>query len=613
MLPQTSELEGALRSVLVFLFLCSGAVVASGFFFPTVVGAVVSGQIWLVVALVFFGTGLIYLSVLPLTIDSSRTNEHEASETQFTTRRFSGLAIVREFGRRQDPVVFGVAVGGLLLFFFGVSLVPSQTETAVETVQALIMRDGGWLFTGPILLSVVCCLVMLVSSWGSIRLGGPDAEPTYTYPVYFTMFFTAGIAAGIVFWGPAEALFHYQEPPPSLAVQPESEGAIVGALTYTLFHWGLSAWSAYVVIGLPIAYFVYQHGAPLRVSAILTPFLGVDGLDSGWGRLVDLLAVFATIGGIATSVALVSQQFLAGIDHQWGVTYGATGSVLFVAGLTAIFVISAQSGVHRGIRRLSVVTILLFGLVSVLLVIVGPRLFLLDRGSAALGSYGRTFVPMSLTLGTDWAGSWTVWNWSWWFSWAPFAGLFLAALSKGRQLRTVVFTGFVATAAATMSWFLLVGGTALYTQHTGRADILGPISAYGGSEAVAGFRLFDTLALSQLLMFLFLALIICFIATSADTSTLAVSILAARHGTTPTTATIVFWGVFQGSVAIAVLLTGSAETLQTAAVLTGAPFAVISVLALFGLGRTFLRHERGHPSLIARIRELRRRLRSAEE
>jgi choline-glycine betaine transporter len=473
----------------------------------------------------------------------------------------------------------------------------------VEAVTGTILRDGGPVFLGAVLLAVGYCLALLVGPWGEIKLGGPDVEPTYTYPTYFTLVFTAGIAAGIVFWGPTEALFHYRDPPPYFGVEPRSEAAVGGALVYALFHWGLSAWSTYAVIGVPVAYFVFNRGAPLRVSTILAPILGVSGLSSPWSRLVDTLAVFATIGGIATSVALVSQQFLAGISFQWGVTSGVAGPVLFVGGLTLIYVLSSVTGIHRGIRRIAGVNVVLFGLFALVVAAVGPRSFVVDRGMAALGGYAVNFLSLSVFLGGSWVAEWTIWNWSWWFSWAPFAGLFIAALSRGRRIRTVVFTSVVATASATAVWFLLLGGTSLYVQHTGRADILAAIAERGGAEAVAGFPLFAALPLSQLLMFLFLALIVVFIVTSADTSTLVVAILASRRGIAPSTGSIVFWGVFQGAVAVAVLLGGGAETLQALAVLTGGPFAVLSVVALCGLTLTFLREERGHTSPVGRLRE----------
>lgn len=609
----SSVVEAYIRKALVPVCVLSGILVASGFFFPTIVGSAVTGQVWLVAALLFFGSVLVYLALLPIQDNVNGTDARSTAPYLFRVRHLawddtvSGLiGRVKGFVARQDPVTFGIPVAAFALFFAARLVVPVRTRGAVSTVEGVLLYDFGGLFLGAMFLSVLYCLFLLVGPWGEVKLGGPEAEPTYTYPTYFAMFFTAGIAAGIVFWGPAEALLHYQTPPPYLNAEPRSGGVIVGALTYALFHYGFSAWSAYLVIGVPIAYFTYQQGAPLRVSTILTPFLGSDNLDGYWAKLVDVLAIFATIGGVATSVAFVSQQFLAGIRYQWGVTYGDVGSILFVTGLILIFVISAQSGVQRGIRRIAGINVVLFGLFALLIFGVGPRLFIVETGTAVIGNYVIDFVPMSLYLGgwvaVDWVANWTVWNWSWWFSWAPFAGLFLAALSKGRRVRTVVLTGGVATSAATIVWFLLLGGTSLFLQHSGTADILNAMEEYSSPEAVAGFPMFAALPLSQLLMFLFLALIIVFIVTSADTSTLVVSILATKRGFAPTTGSIVFWGILQGVVALSVLLIGGGKALQSVAVLTGGPFAVISLVALAGLTVAFRQHERGHPTLFDKVR-----------
>jgi choline-glycine betaine transporter len=606
--------ETILRTVLIPLCVVAGAVVVSVFFFTGIVGSLMGGRGILVVSLLFFGSVLAYVALLPITIDTDAEEARRDASYLLRIRRLGwigtikgGVARLRGFLARQDPLTFGVPVAAFVLFFAAYSLAPSGTQSVVGTVKSVLLHEFGWLFLSAMFLAVLYCLFLLVGPWGDIKLGGPDAEPSYTYPTYFAMFFTAGIAAGIVFWGPAEALLHYDTPPPFLDAQPRSGGGAAGALTYAIFHYGVSAWSAYVVLGVPIAYFTYQRGAPLRVSSILTPFLGVDGLDSRWATLVDVLAVFATIGGIATSVALVGQQFLAGVSYQWGVTYGGVAPILVVAGLTLIYVVSAESGVHRGIRRIAGIALVLFILFAALLIGVGPRSAVLDIGAAAVGGYVMDFVPMSLYLGGglvagEWVANWTVWNWSWWFSWAPFAGLFLAALSKGRRVRTVVFTGAIATSAATTVWFVLLGGTSLSLQRSGTADILAAIEPYATPEAVAGFPIFAALPLGQLLMFLFLALIIVFIVTSADTSTLVVSILATKRGRAPTTGSIVFWGLFQGGVAVAVLLVGGEGTLQALAVLTGGPFAVLVVVALVGLTLTFRRHERGHRSPLGRLR-----------
>ncbi len=586
-----TDVPGALLTLCVV----SGAVVCAGFFFPDFVGDAVSGVTWLAVALVFFTSGLGYLAVLP--------GETESGGSLLLRARRTGLVrTLRAFVGIHDPVVFAPPLVVFAGFVAAQVALPTATATAIDAASGAVLRGFGPFFLGSVLVAVGYCVFLLLGPWGDIRLGGPDAEPSYTYPTYVTLVFTAGIAAGIVFWGPAESLVHYRTPPPYFGAAPESAAAVNGALTYALFHWGLSAWSAYAVIGIPIAYYVFERGAPLQVSAILTPLFGPDGLDALPARLVDTLAVFATVGGIATSVALVSQQFLAGIGFQWGVTTGDLGPVLFVGGLTFVFVLSAITGVHRGIRRLAGFNVALFGLFALLLVAVAPRAFVLDRGAAALGSYVVEFLPLSVYVGGEWVVGWTVWNWSWWFSWAPFAGLFVAALSRGRRIRTVVFTAVVATSAATMAWFLLLGGTALSIQRSGVADIL---AAAGGSgvETVAGFRLFAALPLGQLLTFLFLALIVVFIATSADTSTLVTSVLATKQGVAPSTGSVVFWGVFQGVVAVSLLLVGGGESLQALAVLTGGPFAVLSLVALVGLTLSLYRRERGegHRSIIRRV------------
>lgn len=593
-----SAVERFLQRALAPICAISGAIVLSGFFFPAFVGSVISGQVWLVLALLFFGSGMGYLAVLP--VEDDEVDTESGANYLLKIRQLSLTDTVSQFLGRQDPIVFGVPVVVFALFFGIQLLAPTATVTVVNVIRDFLLQDVGWVFLIVMLLAVIYCLFLLLGPWGEIKLGGPEAEPAYTYPTYFSLVFTAGIAAGIVFWGPAEALFHYQSPPPYFGTAPESGAAILSALTYALFHWGISAWSAYTIIGLPIAYFVYQRGAPLRVSTILVPLLGVDGLDSIWGKLVDMLAIFATIGGLATSIALVSQQFLTGINFQWGVTTGTLGPILFVGGLTLIFVLSATTGVHRGIRRIASLNVVFFGLFILLVVAIGPRSAIADWGASAIGSYLIHFIPMSLFVGGDWVANWTVWNWSWWFSWAPFAGLFLAALSRGRRVRTVVFTGVVATSAATMVWFILMGATSLRIQHSGQADILGAIANRGGTEAVAGFPLFAALPLSQLLIFLFLALIVVFITTSADTSTLVVSILGTKRDRAPTAWSIIFWGVFQGIVAVSVLLLGGGSTLQALAVLTGGPFAILSLVALGGLTITFRREEGGHTSIVRR-------------
>ena len=591
------SLSARARGLLAPVWALSGAAVLAGFFFPALVGGVSGGEGWLVLALVFFSSTLTYLVLMPYTSEPAgevaRSQVFRLGRTELRGRLAASLSGVDWPTTLVPVLVFG-------LYFLLRLLAPATVSRSVGALTAGILQVGGPLFLAITLLAVGYCLFLLLGPWGDIRLGGDDAEPHYTYSTYFALIFTAGIAAGIVFWGPAEALYHYSEQVPYFAGTPRTESAIAPALTYSLFHWGISAWSAYTVLGVPIAYYVFQRGAPLRVSSILLPVIGAERLEAGWSRPVDSLAVFATIGGISTSVALVSEQFLTGIAYQYGVTTGPLAPALFVAGLTVVFTLSAITGVHRGIRRLAGLNVVLFAIFIGLLIGLGPRQALLSDGLQAVGSLAVNFLPLSLLTGDQWITDWTVWNWAWWFSWAPFAGLFLAALSKGRRIRTVVFTSVIATAAASLVWFVLLGGTALRLQHGGQTDILGLMAANGG-EAIAGFPVFAALPLGQLLVFLFLGLIVVFMVTSADTSTLVTAILATPRGAAPSSGTILFWGLFQGAVATAVVLAGGAETLQALAVLCGGPFALLSVVALAGLTLTCIRHEEGNRSAVRRV------------
>lgn len=606
----TPDIEAMLLRGLVLLSLLSGGIVAVGFFFPQQVGDTIDGVTWLTLSLLFFGSLLGAISLLPFRSNEDKLPAAALRADQILPVRQGRVASnLQEFLQRQDSLVFWIPIGGIALFLGLERIVPTTLTHGIERVERLFLVELGWLFAGIILVTLLVSLALLIGPWGDRKLGGEDAEPTYSIPVYFTMFFTAGIAAGIVFWGPAESLFHYESPAPFFAVESGTDEAATAALATTLFHWGISAWSAYIVLGLPIAYFVHQHGAPLRVSALITPIVGIEGTQSIPGKLVDILAIFATIGGIATSIALLSEQFLTGITFQWGVEVGWLGPLVFVTGLGAIAVISAQSGVHRGIRRIAAINIGLFFIMVLVFAVLGPRGEIGSSATAGLTTYASSFVPMSLSVGEGWIAEWTMWNWAWWFSWAPFAGLFLAALSRGRRIRTVIITGLLGTAVASIVWFLLVGGTALHLQSTSEVDLLRAMANNQHGEAIAGFPIFEWMPLSRLLTFLFLGSIIVFMASSADTSTLIVSILASRERVAPTTGTIILWGGVQVIVAIAVILTASAQELQTAAVLTGGPFAALSIVAIAGLLIALSRDQTSgewlHRRILERIRHFR--------
>jgi len=507
---------------------------------------------------------------------------------------------VDNFVTEMDRAVTGATLGTLALFV-ALWLVMTETmrEGVIPGVRTTMLDILGPVFLTLMVGFVLFAAVIIIGPWGGIRLGGPEASPTYSYPAYFAMFFSAGIAAGIVFWAPSEVLFHLTSPPPFVAAEAGTAAVADGALRAVFFHWGVSAWAAYVAIGIPIGYYAYNRGAPLRVSTLLLPFVGKENLSHPLAKIVDVLAVFATIGGLSTSVGFVSNQFLSGVQYQWGAQTTGLDTFLLVAGLTVIFTVSAVTGVKRGIRRIAGVNAALFLAMALLTLLLGPTAYILTNGSAALVGYLVSFVQLSFAGlgGGSWFDSWTLFYWVWWFSWAPFAGLFLAAISRGRTLRTVAATGVFATAGATLAWFGIVSSTALQLQTSGTADILAVVN--DGGYAVAGFPLFGSLPLGELLLFLFMALIITWIITSADTSTLTVAILTTEPSTAPGTGSRLFWGLLQGGVGFGIVILGAGQGLQSAAVITGGPFGLIGLVGIVGLAVELYRTDTDGQSIAA--------------
>jgi choline/carnitine/betaine transport len=489
-----------------------------------------------------------------------------------------------------EPTIFAAGAGITLLFVAAFALSPDAAYSIVDGIRVWILAQFNWFFLVVMLLFVLFLGFVIFGPWGRLRLG--DDDPEYSYFSYFTMMYSAGLAAGIVFWGPAEALFHYSTIPPLYDVPAQSAAAMPVAVQYSIFHWSLTQWSCFTVMGLAIGYFVYNYDAPLRVSAVLTPVLGADNVDGPIGKAVDILAVFATLGGVATSLGFIGSQFITGLDFQWGIQLGDIGTIVVITGMTVIFTVSLVLGVDRGIRRLSNFNMVLFFLLMISTLVFGPTIRILELGVQATGGFVGEFFQMSLyTQATQgaadkWVNAWTVFYWLWPLAWSPFAGLFIARVSRGRTVREVAFAGIGATSMATLPWFAIVGGSAVIMQNTGAANILGPVTQYG--ESVSGYVLFGQLPMvGGILLFAFIVLVTTFFVTSADSSTLAVSMMTTGGKEHPSSINRVFWATLQGAVASILMVVGGVNALQSAAIITGAPFAVVCLIAMLGLVRTF--------------------------
>jgi glycine betaine transporter len=502
----------------------------------------------------------------------------------------SGGAFDR-FRSEIDPIVFlfgaGITVGVIAMFFIS----PTTVEGTITALNESMEEYLNWALLIIVFLIVLFLLFLILGPWGKLRFG--DDPPEYSFLSFFAMLYSAGFAAGVVFWGPTEALFYYDNPSPLFDVGSQSGAAMSIAIQQTLFHWALPQLAVFTIMGIAIGYFAYNYeGVPLRVSSALTPILGKDNLDGPAAKVIDTLAVFATIGGVATSLGFIGSQFISGLNFQWGIDLGTTGIILVVTTMTLLFTISMVLGVDKGIRRLSNFNMVLFFALLLVTFIVGPTLFLVLLGTQAIGGMVTDFVSMSLFTGagtdggTEWVNDWTVFYWAWALSWSPFAGLFIARISRGRSVREVAFTGIVATSAATIPWFVSLGGTAVWMQHNGIADFSEVMAFELGAETT-GFIMFDAFPLGTVFMLAFMLLVTTFFITSADSSTLAVSMMTTGGKAQPSNINRIFWGVVLGMTAAILMILGGVDALQSAAIITGGPFAFVCFLAMLGLIKHF--------------------------
>ncbi|MFB6250760.1 MAG: BCCT family transporter [Halobellus sp.] len=491
--------------------------------------------------------------------------------------------VISEFIDEIDPIPFVVGALVTLAFVFVAGFRTEWMSQQLSTAFNVFGQGLAWMYLGSMSALLIVGVYLMLSKYGRIKLG--DGSPEYSYFSYVAMFFSAGLSAGIVFFGPVEALTHYSSVPPLFAsgVEANSQAAMVPALAYSIFHYGIHAWGGYLAIGIPVAYYVYNHGMPMRTSTALAPLLGEKNLDGVVGQTVDTLAVVATLGGIATGLGFIAQQLLAGVTYRTGIQFGDVETIIAVVGITVIFTLSLIAGVDRGIRRLSDFNIVMMVVLLLVALVLGPTLNVLNTGVAALGTYVQNIGQMSLFTGSGteggagWTSFWTVFYWSWWIAWAPFVGLFLARISKGRTIREVLFTALITMTGVSFVWFTVVGGTSMWLQNSGVVDILGAVSQYG--DGVAGYVLFESFPLGDLWGAIFLILVITFFATSADSSTLAVAFLTTGGKEDPSSVNRLFWGVLQGVIASILIVLGGASALRTSVIVTGAPFAIVCLLA----------------------------------
>ncbi len=501
-------------------------------------------------------------------------------------------------GRRLDLVVFGVtaaiAVGFLIWGFIDTAALASASGNALGWV----MTNTGWLFTLAASGFVLFVLWIALGRFGNIPLGRDDEEPEFRTVSWVAMMFSAGMGIGLMFFGVAEPLAHLVAPPPGTGAAGNPD-AVQTAMATTLFHWTLHPWAIYAVVGLAIAYGVYRKGRFQLISAAFEPLLG-DRAHGGWGKVIDMLAIFATLFGSAASLGLGALQIRGGLQIVGGI--GEAGNAVLIgiiAVLTCAFVLSAVSGVARGIQWLSNINMVLALVLATFVFIAGPTVFILNLIPNSIGSYFQDLAMMAARTGAEgaeaeaWLGSWTIFYWAWWISWTPFVGMFIARISRGRTIRQFVTGVLMVPSLVSLVWFCVFGGAAIKAQQDG-ANLAGE----GTTEAQL-FGLLGEYPLATVSAIVVMVLVAVFFVSGADAASIVMGSLSERGTIEPHRKTVVFWGVATGAVAAVMLLVGGSDALtglQSITIVAALPF----VLVMLGLAVALVKDLRQDPMMVRR-------------
>ena len=468
--------------------------------------------------------------------------------------------------------VFLVSSIAIVIFVIG-SLVFREGATSLfDATRKWLTTNFDWWFMDIANLLVLFCLFLIVSPFGKVRIGGRDAVPEYSNLTWFAMLFAAGIGIGLLFFGVLEPVQHFISPP--LGGEAKTDVAI--GIAATTFHWGIHGWAVYGVVGLALAFFAYNRGLPLTIRSAFYPLLG-DRIWGWPGHVIDTLAVFASLFGLATSLGLGAQQVTAGLNYLFKVPDTNTTMVVLIIVITGIALISVLTGLNVGIKRLSQFNVILAFLLLVFIIVVGPKIAIFKGIFTGLGAYISKIRPLSNWVGREDTGflhGWTTFYWAWWIAWAPFVGTFIARISKGRTVREFVIGVLLLPTLLCLIWFSAFGGTALdqfiNDEYTGVTET---VEAY--KPELSLFKMLDELPMTMLVSSIAMLLTIIFFVTSSDSGSLVIDTITAGGKFDAPVSHRVFWCTAEGAVAIVLLLGGGLSSLQAASLVTGFPFAIV--------------------------------------
>nr|WP_082979063.1 BCCT family transporter [Arthrobacter sp. B6] len=502
--------------------------------------------------------------------------------------------------------VFWPAAMTIIVFVLFATFFPAAATDVFTGIQGNVIRWFGWYYVAAVALFVVFALWIGLSRYGDIKLGKDEDEPEFSVMSWFALLFAAGMGIGLVFFGVAEPLNHLAAPPPGVEGSPLELAQ--HAMTQTYLHWGLHAWAIYVVVGVSIAYAVHRRSRPISIRWTLEPLLGRKRVAGGWGNVIDIVALVGTLFGVATSLGLGVLQISAGLEQANILQATTMTQIALILCIITLTIVSVVSGVGRGMKWLSNTNLVLAALLMLVVLFTGPTLFLLREFVQSIGHYlqnvlGLTFNTLAFSgaEGEAWQAAWTTFYWGWWISWAPFVGIFIARISKGRTVRQFVAGVLLVPTTVGFLWFSVLGGAAMHRELFGVGGLIGEDGSVDTEGAL--FGLLGSLPGGPVLTVGAVLLIAIFFITSADSGSLVMGMISTGGDVEPKNWLRIFWALSAAAVAIALLLANGLQAIQTAAILTAVPFSVVIILMCISTAKAF---HREHTILMRAQRRLAR-------
>ncbi|MDO5411788.1 MAG: BCCT family transporter [Lachnospiraceae bacterium] len=488
----------------------------------------------------------------------------------------------RSAGKKGSQTVFYVSAAISVLIVLVGALNSSLFGKLASMLLNFIEEQFSWIYLLFMLVFVVFCIGMAFSRFGNIRLGPDDSKPQYSTVSWFAMLFCAGMGVGLVFWGISEPLSHYVSP--AAGIEPGSPEAAQFAIRSCFMHWGIHPWAAYAVVGLGLAYFQFRKNKPGLISSLFIPMLGEKGVKGPIGKAIDIFAVIVSVAGVATSLGMGCLQICGGLNYLCKIPNNAMVWLLVIVIICCIYLLSATSGLDKGIKMLSNFNLCLAVVLLIISFLAGPSVKILEIFTTGIGDYITHFVSDSLGLSpfgdNSWVLVWRVFYWAWWIAWAPFVGIFIARISRGRTIKEFIIGVIVVPCIASIIWFSVFGGVALNAADAFSLEELGQIAAV---PETALFIILNEYPIGKILSVIAIVLLVIFFITSADSATFVLSMLTSEGNIDPPNRKKIVWGVLQAAIAYVLLLSGGVKALQTASIAAAFPFAIIMLLVCINI------------------------------